>query len=62
MDNETVLCEICGEGEVDEPCLDWCGGCHRKLCDDCIAGYDEGSGYRSCPECVEKLGAKGESR
>lgn len=50
----SVICQFCGDEEVNEPLLDWCCRCHKKLCDDCICGYEIESGDRWCEDCLEK--------
>lgn len=52
--DEVVPCGVCGYGEVNEPCLDYCHACERKVCDDCVAAINHEHGVKFCCECVEK--------
>lgn len=50
-DEAGVICEVCREAEVNEPILDYCHVCHRKLCDDCIVATNDEHGLRFCRAC-----------
>jgi hypothetical protein len=52
-DEEIVICQVCSDGEVNSPGLDYCHVCGRALCDDCIAATNAEHGLRFCRDCVE---------
>jgi hypothetical protein len=51
MPTHVTTCQVCLEGEVDDPCLDYCHVCEKKICDDCIVGRNEEHGCNFCLEC-----------
>jgi hypothetical protein len=48
-----VICQVCHEGEVNEPCLDYCHVCGKKICFDCVAAENDEHGLLFCCKCVD---------